>query len=95
MTTNFNINDNSKNTTVSYIDNNPYRFTYIRDSLTSDKKTILHIDIPDELKGESLFLAYAAYSKEQAFLNLSSGSTTHYANTFKDLIKFFSKNLYL
>jgi hypothetical protein len=95
MTKNFNINNNSKNTTVSYIDNNPYRFTYIRESLTSDKKTIEHIDIPNELKGESLFMAFAAYSKEQEFLNLSSGSANHYGNTLNTLIEFFSKNLNL
>lgn len=92
MTKKINIKDDSKNEVISYIDNNPYRFTYIRESLTSDEKKVVHIDIPNELREESLFLAFAAYSKEQEFINLSSGSTYNYGNTLNNLINFFSKN---
>lgn len=97
MTKDFNINtdEESKNKTISYIDKNPYRFTYTRESLTNDNIKILHIDIPEKLKNESLFLAFAAYSKEQTFLSLAWGSSAHYASVLRNLINFFSRNLYL
>lgn len=77
---------------VTYINSDPYRFTYVVESLTNDSRSIKHIHIPNHLRSESLFVAFAMYSKTRWFTQLSPGSQYHHATTLTYLIEFFIDN---
>ncbi|MCF4174888.1 hypothetical protein [Vibrio sp. McD22-P3] len=87
----FNINEH-KIANVHYIDANPYRFTYVRDSDVNDDTTIAHLDIPIELRDAGLFEAIAAFSKTRKFTAFASGHQQAYKSLLCLLIDCFSGN---